>query len=137
MKEFELKKNSWHYKLVTVGSPEKIGELEYGVDLCKYIWMVIWAACMWAIMIWLFAGLCYAVGFSWYSVFNYFAFGEMISEGAFVTLVGQGIILAMFGVLALYVWYKEREVYSKREPGFVVLSYRKFKDKTCSRINFK
>ena len=137
MKEFELKKSSWHYKLVTVGSPEKVGELEYGVDLCKYIWMVIWAACMWVFMIWMGAGLCYGVGFSWYSVFNYFAFGEMIPEPAFIMLMLQGGFIALFGSLALYVWFKERQVYSTREPGFVVLSYRKFKEKTCSRINFK
>lgn len=56
-----------------------------------------------------------------------------------------GLVLGVYGLIA-FCLYKEKQyeyrqsigyVAPKKEPGFLTLAYRKFKDKTCIKINFE
>jgi len=88
-------------------------------------------------------GVAAAFGIAWVggSIYNIY---DMIANGAGL-MPWTGVLLVMlfsFGVAAGIITYREWSAERNRnqpepEPGFIKLAYRKVKNKTCARINFK
>lgn len=137
MKEFNLKKDSWHYKLVTFGDPDSKLKLEYGTDICAYIRMVIKSTLLWGFIATLSLIIISGVLHSLYDIALFLFFGkETLENGSVIFLSVLAILSGFFGAVALRAWFEVNRDETK-PPSFVTLAYRKFKDKTCSRINFE
>jgi hypothetical protein len=138
MKEFTLKRDSWHYKLVTFGDRESETKLKYEVDMCEYVWMVIRSFALWAFFAVVAVSLAFGVIQSLYDLVQYIFFGkEFIEKGTVVFLVFMVGFAVFAGIIVFLAWRETVVNDLDYKPGFVTLAYRKFKDKTCSRINFE
>lgn len=141
MLEFTLKEKSWHMWLANFGGT-RIGSYERrcGTDICSYIRAVFWGsmallaltmACL------AFATMIGATLYNYYSIiFN--GFEEVWGVTVLVTLV---LFCLAFITLGVYLQEKYKEWRWKnpvksKPPGFTKLAYRKFKDKTCFKVNF-
>lgn len=141
MKEYNLKMDSWHRWVANFGD-RRVGS---STDICAYTRAFLVGS------FWLFVVGCLAsagIGFVGIVLWNII---DMIFNGAGIlppTVVTFGVILTL-GVLFIFMstkeiiqerrWEQEKADIAAgivREPGFVALAYRKFKDKTCFKIKF-
>lgn len=148
MLAFDLKKDSWHMWVANFGNV-RIGEYmkREGTDICTYtrafmIGGVLLAFCTLAAFgfaTWIILGL--------YGIFAYFfgSLAELPVES--VTIIG---IIASLSLLVSFMATTQKIKDYQREkrhqasmsglppstPGFLTLAYRKFKNKTCFKINF-
>lgn len=146
----KLKKNSWHYKLIKI-----IGghNPEFYTDFCSYFWAVIFTS-VYAIVLTIIAVSVFYVAviaplmylavclqYGWFSIPLEVAIGLGIDAGltviAIVTIGGNYI-------------YERREKQRikdyenfvmhghlpEKTQGFLSLAWKKFKDKTCHKIEF-
>ena len=134
MKTIKFKTDSWHYKFVSQWDPIVVHRTG-GTDICSYVRALMLGLTVMALLfgiLGLFAGvLLYAIG-NW---IGYFLFGYALSEGTpFVT-----IIYACFGAFIWYNQWKENRVVNEKEkePGFIRLAYRSWKDKFCAKVEFE
>ena len=148
MLAFNLKKDSWHMWVANFGAP-RIGEYsrKYGTDICTYTRAFLVGAFLLAVACIASAFFTGWVGYSLYGIVAY-VFGYIqefpFSSVIFIAIIAS--ILVITGLMACTEKYQEHK-YNKRkarreaglpppEPSFVSLAYRKFKDKTCFKINF-
>jgi hypothetical protein len=148
MKPFALSRNSIHFKLA-----KKLGGLRtrdyYGDDIldfdfCHYVWCVIFALVKILIFTALFCVTMFSLIDFTYWIKECLASGIwtdlMKRPGGFIAvLAGAGSILTtIFGIVWGVMYNKERRKEAgPKEPGFLKLAYRSFKNKTCVRITMK
>lgn len=140
MKAFVLDSNSWHFWLANFGARRIWSDEE--TDICEYTRAVI-SGTFSLFAVTLFWSIISAwVGFSFYNLGEYlFGYVDIVVP---TTVMFFGVISG-FALLVLALFIKEqitnyldnREPSPEKEPGFVVLAYRKVKNKTCARIEFK
>jgi len=150
MMKQEIKHNSWHMWLANFGKDEwtrlDIGE---HIDICSYLRLVFWGLLR-------FTGVCLMVVAltSWaaFSVGNMFGwlFLDYKLEAPTVIAVVGFLILLLLVLLAYgkdkYDQYRRKQYWKRiengthrkpRKPTFLQLVYRKFKDKTCFKLEIK
>ncbi len=138
MKSFELKINSWHYKLAkwssTFGIPSE-------TNICEYFWMVVRGIVFFIVACVAAGAIAGTIAFTIVNYIGYFLFDWTLYE---ISVFGATIMLGIagaVGILFLYAWIKvkvkELDDEPEREPGFVRLAYDKVKNKTCFKITFK
>ena len=132
MKEFVLKKSSWHYKIANFGGRYAY----YCDDICEYTRKFFTGLLS---IIFLTAVIGTVGGLYLYG------FGNVIGW-LFLDYKLEPPVAMFFGInlalLAIVAYEAVKKVLSNRkpvhkEPGFVSLAYDKFKNKTCSRIRFE
>lgn len=144
MKEFELNKDAWHFKIATFGETRYEKELltEHGTDICEYIRKFIRG--VFSIGIISIASI-FLIGFCGIAVYDLwailFAGGGMTSP----LIVFTAVVLAILVFLAI-VFFKDLHrkwkakapsANERQQDSFLSLTYQKFKTKTCSKIVFK
>jgi hypothetical protein len=149
MNSITFSKNSWHYRLVTF-----IKSRNYvSTDFCGYFWDVV-TSIIAAFII--FCGLLfvtlatiiYPLIYLVVSLQN--GFFDVPQEVIIGTTIDVFFILISIFFYIQEVWYpeyKERkywrnfskltELPKPKEPSFIAMSWNKFKDKTCFRVEFK
>jgi hypothetical protein len=145
MLTFDLKKDSWHMWLANFGNV-RIGSYmkETGTDICTYTRAVLIGTAMLAFVSLAVFGFSVWIMLGLYGIFEYFFAGvELPIESA--TLIGVVLSLTILVSwitttvkIKEYIQNKRDKAYGKppTSPGFLTLAYRKFKDKTCFKINF-
>ena len=139
MKAFVLDSNSWHFWLSNFGARRIWPDEE--TDICEYTRAVISGTFSLFAVTLFWAIISAWVGFSFYNLGEYlFGYVDKVIP---TTVMFFGVILALTGAIT-YIFIKEKVVDyldnrepSTKEPGFATLAYRKFKDKTCARIEFR
>lgn len=134
MKAFNLSKDSWHFYIANFG--KKRIWVEDGSDICEYT-----RAVFGGMFLFLLAGLAICLGIAWVAVSLYNIYDIMFNGAEFLPttvmllgLIGAGGLLV--GVAVVVDWYHNLPDKPEPEPGFVKLAYRKFKNKTCFRLDF-
>ena len=132
MKTYTLKKDSWHYWLASFGDELRM----YSVyDICSYIRAMLvgsFQLLFVAVVVCLIGG---AVLFSIGNLFSWLFLGYQLSQltlmffALLAGLIGAGIIIAFIEA--------SKNRVKTTEPGFVRLAYRRFKEKTCSLVEFE
>lgn len=141
MKEFNLKWNSWHRWIANFGG-DRVG---HETDICRYTRAFLTG------LFWLFVVGCLGLAvLSFFGIVLLNIWDMIFNDGTILppTAIFLGVAGAL-GFLAAFVTAKEvyeqrqwdREVADLaagivREPGFLTLAYRKFKDRTCFKIRF-
>ncbi len=133
MNSYTLKCNSWHYWLAVKG-----GLWNHDTDICTYIRKVIVGFVKVTFMSLITLGMILLFGFGLYEIVTWAFFNQVVS---FAGLVTAGSIIAfgflfIAGYASLVISNITEKEYNK-EPGFITLAYRKFKDKTCVRVRVK
>lgn len=132
MKKYVLKKDSLHFKIASFDNRFA----EHCNDICDYIrtFSIGLAKIMiLAILAIFFSGyFLYGIG----NIIGVLLYGYELHPAA---MVPPGVVLALVIVgsiakLKEYLDNRDRAPEVHKEPGFVKLAYRKFKDKTCARI---
>lgn len=161
MKSFTLNKNSWHYWLANSINRHMDMMLTDGsnnsLDFCSYVKLVVKGA-----FTKLMIGIAFALVFSLVSLLlvgfgtSVYQLGFWFSNGVFDHSIPSLFVMPMLmfcmmlcAVLLFTVplliskGFEELDNYSARRPleqkadSFIVLLYRKIKDKTCVKVNFK
>ena len=152
MQEFTLNKQSWHFWLANFGRT-RMGSYEqkYGTDICYYIRSIFKGLFFFTIVAFTCIAAAFWVGNSIYDIAQFFINGIEMSEPTkfLIILVGASTAILIF-MLSVYGAFKgtTKLIQNRRdrlydqgirpnEPGFLTLAYRKFKEKSCFKINFK
>lgn len=140
MKEFTLKKDSWHYKAAQFGGPRVCSE----TDICEYVGAVIRGGMLFLLCatlgLWLGGSILYSLG----NLFGFLFFDYELTMYSTAVLKVTGVILGSVAAVLVGIaakvkfqeWQDEQPAEGK-EPGFLKLAYTKFKDKTCFKIHLK
>lgn len=136
MKPFTINKNSWHYRLAN-----EYGGLErWEDDFCSYSRRVGLGLCAALLLSAVCSLLLYPlVDLAIWAYFRMFVDPVDMSTAAEIFCIIAAVLLL---ALAIGVFGSLREMYVesrprvKKEPSFLTLAYRKFKDKTCVRVNY-
>ena len=131
MKQYVLKKDSWHFKIASFDNLYA----KHCNDICDYIRTFSIGLAKILILTTLailFSGyFLYGIG----NIIGVIFFGYQLHPAA---MVPPGVVLALVivgSIVKLREYWDNRKVSEvKTEPGFATLAYRKFKDKTCARI---
>lgn len=141
MKTFKLSNKSWHYHIVKTYSSLDEWFLNRGVDFCEYLRALI-AGILAIILIILGASIVLSILlYPLISIVAQFDIGFHIPDDfTIIILITESIALSVFGVV-LYAHDKSRNIYKRKrqkvvecDPGFYTLAYRKFKEKTCFKV---
>ena len=137
MKAFVLDSNSWHFKLANFNERRIWSDEE--TDICEYSRAVMAGALT---LIFLIIGailLAVWIGASLYNIYTFNAEDAKLEVWTFIFISITSGLLFSLGIVAIKVWLENRPVKDgpEEEPGFIKLAYRKVKDKTCARIEFK
>lgn len=132
MREFVLKKNSWHYKIANFMH----GNADCCYDICSYtrrffigLFFLIFVT---AALILIGGVVLFGIG----NIFGWLFLGyqfDVLSSVVIGFVLGGLIVYTIEAVKS----YRNKPSFIKKDPGFVGLVYRKFKDKTCTRIKFE
>ena len=139
MKTYTLKKDSWHYWLASFGDELRM----YSVyDICSYIRAMLVGSFqllfVTVVVLFVTVVVCLIGGAILYSIGNLFSWlflGYQLSQltlmffALLAGLIGAGIIIAFIEA--------SKNRVKTTEPGFVRLAYRRFKEKTCSLVEFE
>jgi hypothetical protein len=132
MKTFKLSKNSWHYWLASFGDDLRMYSVH---DICSYVRAMLVGSFQ---LLFVTAVICLIGGAILYSIGNAFSWlflGYKLSEltiaisALFAGLIGAAVIISAIEA--------SKNTVKKTEPGFVRLAYRRFKEKTCSLVEFE
>jgi hypothetical protein len=138
MKAFTLNSDSWHFRLANYGERRIWSDEE--TDICEYTRAVLKGALtMFALGLFI-ALMAFWVSASLYNIFELvFKDGVEFQPWTVIFLTLSFALMVTTGIVAFKEWYEKRprKDEPEQEPGFVKLAYRKFKDKTCARIEFK
>ena len=132
MKEFTLRKDSWHYMIASFDNQFA----EYSTDICQYIRTFFIGLAkiliLTTLLLFFTAYFLYGVG----NIIGVLFYGYQLHPAA---MVPPGVVLALVivGCTAKLKDYLSNRPKIDREPGFVGLAYDKVKNKTCARINFE
>lgn len=132
MKSYKLKKDSWHYWLASFGDEYRVYRLD---DICGYIRAVIHGAFLLLLM-----GIIISIlgGTSAFALGNLFSWLFLGYELSGVTVIYSAVITGLIGAAIVIISIEHlKEKSDRNNPGFVRLAYRKFKDKTCSKVEFE
>ena len=135
MKEYTFSKDSWHYKMCALGDADFKYKAQ-NMDMCEYIRVVIGKMITLALGSILLLALVGLLLLSWYDLVAWLFFDAEIHKSSIPMFIVQGGLLMFVGLIAIKVYLEKREE-SGEDPSFVTVAYRKFKDKTCSRVSFK
>lgn len=138
--EFTLKKDSWHYWIANYGEKRVRPEWDEGNDICSYtraflkglMWLVVSVGFVAAFTVWVCASL--------WNLGEFFFYGaklEIWTNFFLAMLTIFGLLMASLAIKIKYEQYRDSRPVVEKPPGFVKLAYRKFKDKTCFRLNFE
>lgn len=153
MKTSLLSKDSWHWHLAHTYGNAKMWDVWDGekyVDIyegnfCKYFWQVVGGA-LWAMVITAILailGWCIVDFFLWSAVWlMYHRIDTPMGAALFIGMLGILVFLCVVGgvahrATALRTKMRQKSNYKIHEPGFFTLAYRKFKDKTCFKIEVR
>ena len=145
MQAQKLSSNSWHLWLANFGVPNKWDIIEVGdrLDICSYIRRVAWGLLKVVLLTIALIGILYGVLFSIGNLIGWLFFGYILAEpvGVFWGVVLMMALIVLVGVSVKAtsdkvkdVLYKNSRERRNKQPGFLVLAYRKFKDKTCFMV---
>lgn len=142
MKTFELSKDSWHYRIVTVYTSCNEWEINRGyVDFCAYLrylfFGMFWILTIIAIVSLLSFGFVLVPLIYFVSMFELGAHLPPLEISAILSVDFTVALMTMFAVIQSSenpITLKRFRLDPNREPGFWTLAYRKFKDKTCFKI---
>lgn len=145
MKSVTFNRKSWHFWLAT-----KVADYsEESEDFCAYVRSVLFGAAMIFLMASFVAFCLYAIGREFHSLYTcviagWFGIQAVCSYGDFekaalgVESVIGGFMLIAFLAIKYVNWRDERKYKNRdKEPGFVKIAYRNFKEKTCKKVEFK
>lgn len=146
-KNFSL--NSWHWRLVSgVGTLRGAEYVESGetfsTDICTYIRAVIKALIAVAITTLLALGIVFITAHGIAYLAAIILNGALVEPNfhAVVFMVSAVVIGSILGLTYLHEKYREwkderdyAKIASPKPDSFVTAAYRKFKDKTCFRVN--
>ena len=155
MKEYTFSSKSWHYKLANVGI-QRVWDFEE-IDMCSYIRKVLAGAIVFSVMVAGFSFIAWFFGFGYITLgiwlFDCLSTGVVTAPNPIAGLVGLSTLLVLFlfivfGIKSLLnkaidkfvdytIEHQHPQLVKEKEPSFIALAYRKFKEKTCYRINFK
>lgn len=136
MMEVTLNK-SWHLWIANFAGRRIYPEC--GTDICEYTRAFL-AGMFWFLFVAVVSTLIgtFVLGSLWNILAFMFGYHENIHPYTFIfiLLVGSLLTLALF--MHVKEWYQNRPTKEKPKapPTFAAVAYRKFKDKTCFRINF-
>lgn len=127
---------SWHLWIANFGT--KRINIKYGTDICEYtrafikgglLFLMFSVFCIFMVS-WTSASL-------WNIVMAIFTDDALEYYSKFFLMI-TGILGLMIGLALFKDWWDNRPVKEKPEkpPTFAAVAYRKFKSKTCFRINF-
>jgi hypothetical protein len=153
MKTETVNVNSWHYRLATTYGPQSKYELKYGdANLCAYIRSVIVGLLITLLII--IGGVLGSFAFALipiiYVAASFIELGFHVPIDEYlVAIIVEFVILSAIGIF----WFFESKTHRKvfygiqkvtqatgvskvipETPSFVKLAYRKFKEKTCYRL---
>lgn len=143
MLTFTLKSDSWHYWIANFAERRVTTS---GSDICSYtrafiagmIWFLIVAFLSTTLSIWALVSIV--------DIGNWLIFGGYLPP---YSQVFGLVVVAMAGILGTVagIMYTKDQIHERslrnieanrdKPPSFVKLAYRKFKDKTCFKINFQ
>lgn len=143
MMTFNIKKNSWHFWLQNFATSYKYtGSCD--TDICTYTRRVMWGAFKLLVVSILVAFAAYCVGDFFYWIYSMIVGGTFLSQtlGAFITTVVLSIAVLGLGTIgAVLTVERVKEIHYERtkdappkQPSFLKLAYRKFKEKTCFKL---
>lgn len=148
-KNFSL--NSWHWRLVSgVGTLRGAEYVEagetYSTDICTYIRAVIKALIAVAIMTLLVLGIVFITAHGIAYLAAIILNGTFVEPNfhAIVFMVSAIVIISVLGLTYAHTKYREwkderdyNKIVSNKPDSFVTAAYRKFKDKTCFRVEVR
>lgn len=149
MKATTLKKKSWHFWLADKGHHNLKFILSYKekVDLCQYIRWVIFGAFLVTLasigILILSMALLLVTYYDVEWIFNSMIAGHFVSlEPLGIFMLSVWCVVLFLLSVALFQDYKQKHGGNERKPlisddAFVKIAYRKFKDKTCSYVEFE
>lgn len=142
MKTYQISKSSWHYRLAhKLGSSDSCWKLKYSTDMCEYVGLVL------RIFTWAFIAIAIAVlaviffvitpvlaGFQalgWGSLLD----AEQMKMGlAFLAAYAFCIIVFGGGCGIYFLVRRLRDRRANDQPSFASMVYRRFKEKSCAKI---
>jgi hypothetical protein len=132
MKTFQLKKDSWHYKLANFGVDHAAYRVYESSDICSYIRYVMYGL-FWFLVV---STIVLALGgFALYSIGNLIGWlflGYILESGTIGFFIIIGAFSLFIGTTAAVMITKDRMQHE--EPGFVRLAYRSWKNKFCAKV---
>lgn len=147
--KFKLSQNSWHFKLANFGVSSFDRRVSsYGSDICEYI-RALFVGTFWFCAASAFVALVASwIGYSLYDLVTVIIYGGIMSPGTILFLIIVLSLSLIAGVAYLHEVYKDRKEealreaimkgeYKEPDPSFMTLAYRKFKNKTCFKIEFE
>lgn len=139
MKSYQLSKDSWHYRLASTF--DRTIARSNTTDICSYMQAVVYGS---VISILISAVLLF---FSFVVIHALLGLGFSLAYGVWLVDdagVAGLFLLAVFLVIAIIYassraaeHYRMIGQYEPREPGFVTLAYRRFRDRVCVKITFE
>jgi hypothetical protein len=138
----EIKRSSWHYKLANFG----IRRVWPGdrLNFCNYFWDVVRGGFLFLCLSAFVLGLTALTVFSLYDIIHWCVFGGIIQDYTKVFILSSSFALSISLMIGSAIWvadkiharkYKTKIV--EKEPGFLGIAYRKFKDKTCINVDIE
>lgn len=139
---YDLKKNSWHYWLAKIGGQSG---WDKSTNLCAYIRRIVYGIIklsFWTIVLTMVTIAYFVGGWDFFTCMFDASCTEVPPTAAlFVALSGIAVFLFVLGLVLIGAdkvrEYRISHQSVTKEPSFLTLVYRKFKDKTCVKINFK
>lgn len=131
MREFKFSRKSWHYRLANFGG-DRVWRDD---DICNYIRSVISGSILFFGMSLMLLAFATLAAFSVYNAIEWVFFGEELLP---YTILFFGVIggLGLIAACAIYLdWRRTHRV--EKEPGFVGLAYRSWKNKFCAKVSFE
>ena len=155
MKEYTFSSKSWHYKLANVGV-QRVWDFEE-IDICSYIRKVLAGALVFVAAFFGATAIAIFFGYGFITLGMWFVdcltSGNWVLPNPIAGLILFTILLIVFGFIIVGVRillekaidkfvdytieHRHPQLVKEKEPSFIAAAYRKFKDKTCFRINFK
>jgi len=132
MKTYKLKKDSWHYWLASFGDDLRM----YGVyDICSYIRAMLVGLFQLLFVAVVISAIGGAILYSIGNVFSWLFLGYQLSQ---LTIMVFALLAGIIGTaIVIGIIETSKNRVQTTEPGFVRLAYRKFKEKTCSLVEFE
>jgi hypothetical protein len=135
MKTLKLNKNSWHYKFASFYDKD----VKYGTDICSYTRTLFFGFLLYSF---LFSVAGFIAGCLLYTIGSWIAylFGYPLNDIVPAFTIVYGLAFIMIGV-CVYLSQLEQRSWVRdekpKEPGFIKLAYRSWKEKFCVKIDFE
>ena len=132
MKTYKLKKDSWHYWLASFGDDWRMHNVD---DICSYIRAMIVGLFQLLFVAVVISAIGGAILYSIGNLFSWLFLGYQLSQ---LTIMVFALLVGIIGTaIVISVIEASKNTVKTTEPGFVRLAYRRFKQKTCSLVEFE